>query len=429
MTDGTSASTEPARHAGLRKRFPGYFMPREAELGEFIKHGLIALDTNALFDLYRFNRSAREEYFHALQILGNRLWIPHRVGEEFMRRRLTVVKECTTATSSLSQDLKQSFTQIENKLKEFGNRRGLTPEEIGSLSTIPQGALTQLTARLDDLFKFELSIDSAIQEDEILQQVESLVADKVGPELEDEDRCRADFLQRVKDTVPPGYADHKKDTKKAVGDYLLWVQLMREAKVRALPVLLVTNEQKEDWIHEDQGKKLGPRPELVAEMLKEANVPFYLVNVGSFLFHAGKYIGANVSKSTVQQAEQLDEARSSRRSHIEAPSMLRVLLGEGGKVDSANAAEILLKIDADRETYGAELRDRYERLHEEKEELFRTMLSKGINSKEQVHDLAKLLSERREIWDELRAFEDGGRIYGHPRGFDWLIKLYRPSTD
>ncbi|WP_433469991.1 PIN-like domain-containing protein [Spirillospora sp. CA-128828] len=40
----------------------------------------MAVDTNALFDVYRFNKEACEEYLATLRLLGNRLWIPNRVG-------------------------------------------------------------------------------------------------------------------------------------------------------------------------------------------------------------------------------------------------------------------------------------------------------------------------------------------------------------
>ena len=39
----------------------------------------------------------------------------------------------------------------------------------------------------------------------------------------------------------------KKEGSQALGDYVLWRQLLDEAAKRKLPVLLVTNDQKEDW--------------------------------------------------------------------------------------------------------------------------------------------------------------------------------------
>jgi hypothetical protein len=41
-------------------------------------------------------------------------------------------------------------------------------------------------------------------------------------------------------------------------------------------MVLVADDQKTDWVWEVRGKRLGPRPELVAEMQRKAEVGFYL---------------------------------------------------------------------------------------------------------------------------------------------------------
>ncbi|MGW5266908.1 PIN-like domain-containing protein [Microbispora sp. NPDC004025] len=82
------------RPGSLRGAFPGYFRPSSNQLADFMTRGMIAFDTNALFDAYRLNGDARQEFLSALQLLGTRLWIPHRVGLEFMRGRLGVIHEC-----------------------------------------------------------------------------------------------------------------------------------------------------------------------------------------------------------------------------------------------------------------------------------------------------------------------------------------------
>lgn len=297
--------------SGLRDRFPGYFLPDDGELREFIERGLISFDTNALFDVYRFNESARLEFVNALRVLGERLWIPNRVGEELLGRRLTVIQECASATDSLTSNLKISFDGIKKQVREFGNRRGLSRDQVSEVEEIAQTAFTGMGNLLADFFKFDLTVDGAIREDPILRLLEDVLQDRIGPPFEDVKAATEEANRRIKEKIPPGYEDFKKDPEKAVGDYFLWRQLILQAKSRALPVVLVTNEQKNDWVREDLGKKLGPRPELVAEMLRETGLPFHLISVQSFLIHAKKFLGATVSESTVAQAEQVDEVRES----------------------------------------------------------------------------------------------------------------------
>src|SRR4051812_28491570 len=128
MPENPPADDEPQpTTSGLQDRFPGHFPPDDNQIRELITGGMIALDTNALFDAYRLNGQARDEYLGTLRLLGDRLWIPNRVGEEFLQRRLAVIKECSAAADELRETLGKEFDSITQSLRAFGNRRGLTP--------------------------------------------------------------------------------------------------------------------------------------------------------------------------------------------------------------------------------------------------------------------------------------------------------------
>lgn len=289
----------------LRSLFPGYFLPRDDELRSFIAEGMVAFDTNALFDIYRFNRQARSEFVAALKLLGERLWIPHRVAHEILERRLAVIRECAEANRSFDGEIQKLFDAISQRIRGFGNRRGLTEEQISSLQAVADRAYKEISSQASGFFDFDLTVDGAVRDDKILAELESILDGKVGPPLEDLKLEEAEGARRIAEKIPPGYADHKKDPEQAIGDYLVWRQLLIEAARRAKPVLLVTNEQKPDWVREVLGRKVGPRPELVAEMLNVAGVPFRMATVKSFLLLAQKHLGAEVSPTTVSQAQQL----------------------------------------------------------------------------------------------------------------------------
>ncbi len=70
---------------------------------------------------------------------------------------------------------------------------------------------------------------------------------------------------------------------------------MQEAKRRNKQVLLITNEMKPDWVHRN-GKVVGPRPELVQEMARDAGQGFHLVDVRTFLTLASQFLEAEVSQ-------------------------------------------------------------------------------------------------------------------------------------
>lgn len=95
--------------------------------------------------------------------------------------------------------------------------------------------------------------------------------------------------------LPPGYMDSKKDKDKIgdkysygglvyhrkFGDLTFWKQIIEEAKSRKIKHLIfITDDDKEDWwlIADYMGEKqIGPRPELIEEIRREAGTEhFYM---------------------------------------------------------------------------------------------------------------------------------------------------------
>ncbi|MEU0521997.1 PIN-like domain-containing protein [Streptosporangium sp. NPDC006007] len=334
MESINSAADQSLNHESasnsLRQLFPGYFPPGDKDLEVFIKEGLVAFDTNALFDIYRFSIRARSEFSSALKLLGERLWIPNRVGQEILDLRLEVIRECAEANEVFDGELRKSFDISLKQIRNFGNRRGLTKRQVSLLEDIANRAFRNISSQADSFFDFDLNVDESIRDDKILIDLEKIIEGKIGKSLDNLKAEEVEGARRIAEKIPPGYADHKKDSQKAVGDYILWRQLLIEAASRAKPVLLVTNDQKPDWVREVSGRKIGPRPELVAEMLQVAGVPFHLITVKSFLLLAQEYLGAEVSATTVTQAQQFSGMKpGENRGYIYVSSIKAALVAAG----------------------------------------------------------------------------------------------------
>ncbi len=288
----------------MRDAFPGYFRPSSDQLKDFMTRGMIAFDTNALFDAYRLNGNARREFFSALHLLRTRLWIPHRVGLEFMRGRLGVIHECVSASNEVGQVIERSVKPL---LQQLGKRRGLNQATIKQLEEIMDKAVAAINDVVAELYKFDVPPHAHPDEDPIFMQLEAIIEGKIGPPLPAADvaSVEREGLRRIAEKIPPGYKDKHKDDPNAVGDYVLWEQMLREATVRQVPVLFVTRDAKEDWIWKEHGQTQGPRVELTEEMAARAGQPFHLVDVTSFLRHADTYLSAHISSATLEQAESL----------------------------------------------------------------------------------------------------------------------------
>ena len=70
-----------------------------------------------------------------------------------------------------------------------------------------------------------------------------------------------EFNERCEKLIPPGYKDVKKENN-AIGDYLLWKEILEYAKSERKNIILVTEDKKEDWWWMERGKTIGPRYEL-----------------------------------------------------------------------------------------------------------------------------------------------------------------------
>ncbi|WP_242909200.1 PIN-like domain-containing protein [Actinomadura terrae] len=271
--DGTPA----AGTSTLRGRFPWHFgPPAGAQLERFLTHGLVVFDTNALFDAYRLNPQGRAEFLRTLGLLGDRLWVPHRVAEEFLGNRLAVISECAGAVTKLTNDLGGSFRKLKADIEEFGGRRGLAKNSVDEVLKLLGEAQRQITEKIGSSYRFDLKAADCVTADPILTEIEKLLDRRIGPPLKDMRKVREEAAYRFERRIPPGYADADKPPEQAIGDYVLWVQLLQEVERLPRPVLFVTNEKKKAndrevtaaLFHRYQFSSGSPvRPEYVKERL------------------------------------------------------------------------------------------------------------------------------------------------------------------
>jgi hypothetical protein len=289
----------------MRDLFAHFYALDKDTVKAAVQGGLVAPDTNVLLNLYRFQGGAREDLFGALEILQDRLWIPHQVGLEFQRRRIGVIADQEQYFTSTQRDIKQLIDSIRDKAEAFPKRIGLDKERtqeilhsIGSISAILNEEISKAGRANEVRLK---NSDS----DKVLKRLEALVDGRIGKQMAPAEfqAARAEALRRVEAGLPPGYEDDGKAD--PTGDYLVFKQLMNEAKQRKLPVVLVTDDEKKDWYRREQGKPLGARPELREEMMTEAGVPFVIITTETFLRHVKAHLDFDVSSDTIDQAKEL----------------------------------------------------------------------------------------------------------------------------
>ncbi|MGW5924252.1 PIN-like domain-containing protein [Nocardia fluminea] len=267
------------------------------------------LDTNAVLDLYRFTDTTREEYLAALELLGERLWIPNRVGEEFHDRRTTVIADRQGIRNVIADQVAKPIGDLMAIAERHAQRHGLDGDSAAAaVRDGVNAALDPVIGEIEGTVGgITIDLNAHPDSDPILSQLNELFDRKNGAAFSDKDAAAAqkEHSIRMAGHVPPGYADASKG-ERAIGDFLVWKQTIIEATKRGLPVLLITNETKPDWVFRD-GPYTMPRVELVREMKQKAGCDFHLVDVQTYLSLAEKYLAAQVSEAAVDEAARITE--------------------------------------------------------------------------------------------------------------------------
>jgi hypothetical protein len=303
----------------VREQFAAYYPPEPERRREFVTAGLVALDTNVLLDLYRMNTDAREDVLGLFRQLGDRLWVPHQAALEFHQNRFAVIHDQEQILKKLQKDVADAGEEL---IRLVGNVRNHPIIDRKALESVIRESFAKVRSYLEELGQEPiLSIKTAMESDPVLDAVTALLADKVGSAYPPDEMAKveADGMQRIKDKRPPGYADAKKEGSQAAGDYVLWRQLLDEATTRKLPVLLITNDQKEDWYRRLHGITIGPRTELISEMLEETGVPFHAQTLERFL-GSGAPILRSVKETTVTEVRRIAEADRTAQGDAKAAS-------------------------------------------------------------------------------------------------------------
>ncbi|MGW2558677.1 PIN-like domain-containing protein [Streptomyces sp. NPDC001514] len=367
---------DPAEHGTERGIYDcdgAHRSPLKGDYEKVFQSGMIVLDTNVLLNLYRSNARTREDTLAVLSKLRDRLWVPHQVLTEFWRNRelrsvrhhhSTKAKETSAA---LDKARRSAQDAVERWMKEVRLKQD---EDVTRAIGEGMKAFADIVDDLREIIDGQAARDALVgtaetHSDPVLTVLEPLLHGRIGEPLptDEYDKAVQEAQKRADEEIPPGYEDFRtKPPERAAGDYLLWVQLLKEAQQRACDVLLVTGDVKKDWWQTRDGDiPARPRAELLVELREHANVRLYMLTPAELLTWAEELLeGLQVDKDSVDDLEQLGEAdrdndgseagwtRQSLGTFVEHlrvryPAHAKVIIAaaaNGGIVDRATAYEL-----------------------------------------------------------------------------------------
>lgn len=310
LVPGPRTSADGGRRAGLYDDFEAYRTPTDDDYYKLFTSGLIIPDTNVFLNLYRYNEQTRNDLLTVLERLGDHLWVPHQVMDEFWRNRENVLKDPQDTDTCINQ-LTRHREQATGTFRAWANRVSLPKEQSTPLRQEIEQAFDKVigaVSKLADEHSWDDARDTST--DPVLGALTSLLNGRVGRQLEQAEHNKAllEAKSRAEQKRPPGYKDHGKTDGTAAGDYLIWVQVLREAKATQRDVLLVTGDVKEDWWRREHGEARGPRPELVRELKEHANVKLFMLRPESLLLRAGQALKIDVRNESLKDAKRVDRS-------------------------------------------------------------------------------------------------------------------------
>jgi len=299
----------------MKKKFPGYFKIPPDRQKTIWKNGLVVFDANILLNFYRYSDKTRDEFLKLIQSLRRRLWLPYQAASEYLANRARVISGEQRAYEDAEKGLKAIVDGFESPRQH---------------PFIPDDLLTRLSVLAKEinssLAESRAKMESLIGTDSTLETLVDIFQERIGDELpiaELEALCKTGE-DRFKKRIPPGFKDANKENKedsvtgeiRRFGDFLIWSEVLKKSKADKADVIFVTDDRKEDWWAQHNGKTLGPRPELIKE--------FNVITGQSLLLYKPDQFMETAKIQLNQKIEQkaIDEIRVLRRDDEERPAHL-----------------------------------------------------------------------------------------------------------
>ncbi|MFF8432580.1 PIN-like domain-containing protein [Streptomyces bacillaris] len=314
MTESTTPASTPNQPQAARGIFDGfesYRSPSDTDLAEVMKHGLVAADANVLLDLYRYTEQGRNLLLSVLGKLGKQLWIPHQAMVEFWRHRLETVSAPKSSASTAIKDLGDLKGRATGVLRNWAGRFALPDDELNKIFNDLNAGFDATTEAVNSLVaKHAGPANRDTGADPVLATLEKTLDGQVGAALPEEEHAAAlaEGQRRITMKIPPGYMDSGKGDN-AVGDYLVWKQILREAKIRKSDVLLVTGDVKEDWWRKDNRQASGPRQELIDELSRETGTRLFMLTPSQFTALGASIFEIDAAEPGLEDIDRVDRSR------------------------------------------------------------------------------------------------------------------------
>lgn len=287
----------------MKTKFSNHFANDEQRRAKLWDECVFVFDTNVYTGVYKRSDDARDAFYKVVRSLGDRLWAPYQVVYEYLDNRAKITHDQSKLYAEAIADLRNILSGFESQTKHPFLSVELHKEFVG----VAEKAIEELEGK-------RVFHEARINVDDVKDEISLLLDGKVGDKYS---------VAQLKDIIKegevryanldaPGFQDVGKfkgslifdQVCKRYGDLIIWKQVIDHAKAVGKPVILITEEQKEDWWEKAGGRTIGPLPELIEEFNIETGQDFYLYSYHNFLEYANSYLDQDTSIEVIEEVRE-----------------------------------------------------------------------------------------------------------------------------
>lgn len=279
------------------------FQHQQKSLADISATCIVALDANVLLWPLELNAASVEDIANVYKDLGaaGRLVVPGQAAREFYKHRSRKVAALTEAIDGAIQKTRKA--PLENAIPILTNDADYKKAQEINAKIVNLGKeMEKHLAAASQRLKGEVGSDRVST---IYRRVLSHCVVDITYDPGDRKALIEEAERRARLQIAPGYKDQNKEDG-GIGDLIIWKTILKEAAVRKLDCIFVTNEEKPDWWIKSRGT-FQPRPELIEEYRQHSEG-------GSihFLPLSGLLANYKAPKKTVSEVQKLEEEKRER---------------------------------------------------------------------------------------------------------------------
>ncbi|MEY5047678.1 MAG: hypothetical protein RLZZ175_1037 [Bacteroidota bacterium] len=302
----------------MKNKFFEYYNPSDQEINEVWIKGTFTFDSNALLNLYRYSPKARSAFFKILENISYRTKLTHEAAYRFHRYRQGIIQSQGIVYKTIRDFLKKKENEIHQELNGYNRYSYL---EIDLVRKHLNQSLDTISTELE---RIESQQQNYIESDIILDTLSNVLDDSKIGEPYTNDRLEDIFeigRERFQKQIAPGYVPRQgektHDEHIVYSDLIMWFQLIDEAKRQNKPLILVTDELKEDWWERSSSKQHSvAKRELLKEFYNETKQKIYFYTMENFITFAMNRFVNNVDEDVIQEIINIKQKDKELR-HVE----------------------------------------------------------------------------------------------------------------